>query len=101
MTPCGLRFRPSVAELLSVQAYTADGLLGLLHRGLADRHRGLPPGDHGGRAWPGWSAADPTRMTNGVFVTGFLIVAITVVGTMAVSCSGGADGRAASQRPSR
>jgi hypothetical protein len=41
----------------------------------------------------------PTRMTNGVFVTGFLIVAITVVATMAVSCSGAADGRPASQLP--
>jgi hypothetical protein len=30
----------------------------------------------------------PTRMTNGVFVTGALILAITVVGTLAVSCSG-------------
>ena len=28
----------------------------------------------------------PTRMTNGVFITGFLIVAITVIGSFAVSC---------------
>jgi hypothetical protein len=30
----------------------------------------------------------PTRVTNGVFVTGALILAITVVGTLVVSCSG-------------
>ncbi len=30
----------------------------------------------------------PNRMTNGVFVTGFLILAIGVIGTLAVSCSG-------------
>jgi hypothetical protein len=41
----------------------------------------------------------PTRVTNGVFVTGFLIVAITVVGTLAVSCSESSDGGHASQRP--
>jgi hypothetical protein len=29
----------------------------------------------------------PARVTNAVFFTGFLIVAITVVGTLAVSCS--------------
>jgi hypothetical protein len=29
----------------------------------------------------------PTRMTNGVLITGFLIVAITVIGSLAVSCS--------------
>ena len=29
----------------------------------------------------------PARVTNAVFVTGFLIIAITVVGTLAVSCS--------------
>jgi hypothetical protein len=29
----------------------------------------------------------PTRVTNAVFVTGFLIVAIGVVGTLVVSCS--------------
>jgi hypothetical protein len=33
-------------------------------------------------------ARGPTRMTNGVFVTGALILAITLVGTLAVSCSG-------------
>jgi hypothetical protein len=43
----------------------------------------------------------PTRMTNGIFVTGFLIIAITVIGTLAVSCSSGGDGGHASQRPSR
>ena len=43
----------------------------------------------------------PARMTNGVVVTGMLIVAITVVGTLAVSCSGSADGRHASQPPGR
>jgi hypothetical protein len=30
----------------------------------------------------------PARVTNAVFFTGFLIVAITVVGTLVVSCSG-------------
>ena len=40
----------------------------------------------------------PTRMSNGVFITGMLIVAITVVGTLAVSCSD--DGtRPATQAP--
>lgn len=37
----------------------------------------------------------PTRMTHAVYLTGFLIVAITVVGTVAVSCSeppGGGNG---------
>jgi hypothetical protein len=29
----------------------------------------------------------PTRVNNAVFLTGFLIVAITVVGTIVVSCS--------------
>jgi hypothetical protein len=43
----------------------------------------------------------PARMTNGVVVTGMLIVAITVVGTLAVSCSGSADGRHTSQPPGR
>jgi len=65
----------------------ADGLLGLLH--------------------PAWQALiacclllvtvlgirrlavrGPTRMTNAVFLTGFLIVAFTVGGTLIVSCSG-------------
>jgi hypothetical protein len=41
----------------------------------------------------------PARMTNGVFVIGFLIVAITVVGTLAVSCSGATDNRSSSQLP--
>jgi VIT1/CCC1 family predicted Fe2+/Mn2+ transporter len=83
-----------------VQAYTADGLLGLLHEGwqiviavclLAITAVGLAR----------LVGRGPTRMTNGVFVTGFLIIAITVVGTVAVSCSGGADGGHASQRPNR
>jgi heme A synthase len=30
----------------------------------------------------------PTRMTNALLLTGFLIVAITVIGTLAVACSG-------------
>ena len=38
-------------------------------------------------------------MTNGVLVTGFLIVAITVVGSFAVSCSAADDGRPATQLP--
>ena len=40
----------------------------------------------------------PTRMTNGVFVTGLLIVAITVIGTLAVSCTDD-GGRPATQSP--
>ena len=40
----------------------------------------------------------PTRMANGVFITGFLIVAITVVGTLAVSCTD-AENRPTSQAP--
>lgn len=40
----------------------------------------------------------PTRMAHGVLVTGFLIVAITVVGSFAVSCSTG-DDRRATQNP--
>lgn len=77
-------------------AYTADGLFGLLHDGwqiviavavvvitTAGLARLLSRG--------------PTRMGNGILVTGFLIVAITVVGTLAVSCSGAADERHASQ----
>ena len=40
----------------------------------------------------------PTRMTHGVLVTGFLIVAITIVGSFAVSCST-ADDRHAAQNP--
>jgi hypothetical protein len=83
-----------------VQAHTADGLLGLLAGGwqiviavclLVITAVGLAR----------LVGRGPTRMTNGVFVTGFLIVAITIVGTIAVSCSSGGDGRAASQRPGR
>jgi hypothetical protein len=33
-------------------------------------------------------ARGPARMTNAVVLTGLLIVAVTVVGTLAVSCSG-------------
>jgi hypothetical protein len=40
----------------------------------------------------------PTRMTHGVLVTGFLIVAITVVGSFALSCSTD-DDRHATQNP--
>jgi hypothetical protein len=40
----------------------------------------------------------PTRMSNGVFITGMLIVAITVIGTLAVSCSDDV-GRSAAQAP--
>jgi hypothetical protein len=84
-------------RVVDVQADTSDGLLGLL-------------GD-------GWRIAiavclvlvtviglarlvgrGPTRMTNGVFITGLLIVAITVVGTLAVSCTDSGT-RAAVQTP--
>ena len=41
----------------------------------------------------------PGRVTNVVFLTGFLIVAITVVGTLAVSCEGPSDRSA--QTPQR
>jgi hypothetical protein len=34
------------------------------------------------------AARGPARMTNAVFVTGAIIVAFTLVGTLAVSCSG-------------
>ena len=41
----------------------------------------------------------PARVTNAVFFTGFLILAVTVVGTLAVSCSGPGDqGSAAETR---
>jgi hypothetical protein len=74
----------------------ADGLLGLLH--------------------PAWQALiavcllivtllgirrlvlrGPARVTNAVFVTGFLILAVTVVGTLAVSCSDPAGRRAGAE----
>ena len=73
-----------------MQGYTGDGLLGLLHSGwqiviavclLIVTAIGLAR----------LVGRGPTRMTNGVFVTGFLILAITVVGTLAVSCSGAVD----------
>lgn len=38
----------------------------------------------------------PRRMRNGILVTGFLIVAITILGTLAVSCSG-TSGRATTE----
>jgi hypothetical protein len=84
----------------TVQGYTADGLLGLLHSGwqiviavclLIVTAIGLAR----------LVGRGPTRMSNGVLVTGFLIVAITVVGTFAVSCSGVDDGRPASHLPGR
>ena len=37
------------------------------------------------------AARGPARMTNALLVTGFLIVAITVVGTLAVSCESSSD----------
>jgi hypothetical protein len=40
-------------------------------------------------------------MTNGVFVTGALIVAITIVGTFAVSCSGETGQNVPAQGPGR
>ena len=43
----------------------------------------------------------PARMTNAVFVTGFLIVAITVVGTLAVSCSGPSSANTEMRSPNR
>jgi hypothetical protein len=83
-----------------VSNVAADGLLGLLH--------------------PAWQALiavcllvvtilglrrlairGPARMTNALFLTGFLIVAITVVGTLAVSCEGPADHTAQSRSPQR
>ena len=83
---------PAVARgtVAGVSNVAADGLLGLLH--------------------PMWQALiavcllvvtilglrrlavrGPARMTNALFLTGFLIVAITVVGTLAVSCEGPAN----------
>ena len=47
------------------------------------------------------AARGPARMTNGVFVTGFLIVAIAVVGTLAVSCSGPPSHGTETRSPSR
>jgi hypothetical protein len=83
-----------------VSTPAADGLLGLLH--------------------PAWQALialtllvvtvlgvrrlasrGPARMTNALLLTGFLIVAVTVVGTLAVSCSGPPDGSAQSRSPQR
>jgi hypothetical protein len=37
------------------------------------------------------AARGPARMTNALLLTGFLIVAITVVGTLAVSCQSPSD----------
>jgi hypothetical protein len=80
-----------------VQADTSEGLLGLLHSGwqiviavclLMITAIGLAR----------LVGRGPTRMTNGVFITGFLIVAITVVGSFAVSCSPD-DDRQANQTP--
>jgi hypothetical protein len=80
-------------------AATSDALLGLLH--------------------PVWQAAiaccllvvtvlgvrrmaqrGPTRMATAVMLTGALIVAITAVGTLAVSCSGQPASRRAATPPS-
>ena len=41
----------------------------------------------------------PARMTNAVVVTGLLIVTFTVVGTLAVSCSGPRDRGANGEKP--
>ena len=77
-----------------MQAHTADGLLGLLGSGwqivialCLVVITGLGLLRLLGRG--------PNRVTNGVLVTGFLIVAITVIGTLAVSCSGPGDTRSA------
>ena len=43
----------------------------------------------------------PARMTNALVVTGFLIVAITVVGTLAVSCEAPSDRIAQTPDPRR
>jgi hypothetical protein len=83
-----------------VSNFAAEGLLGLLH--------------------PMWQALiavcllvvtvlglrrlaqrGPARMTNALFLTGFLIVAITVVGTLAVSCETPSDGIAQTPDPRR
>jgi hypothetical protein len=88
------RYEPSHAatsrspawQSAGVQNSAAEGLLGLLH--------------------PAWQALiaicllvvtllglrrlasrGPARVTNALFFTGFLILAVTVVGTLAVSCS--------------
>ena len=79
-----------------MQSLTADPLLGLMH--------------------PAWQALiavcllvvtllgirrlavrGPARVTNALFFTGFLIVAITVVGTLVVSCSGQDSPRSTTQ----
>ncbi len=39
----------------------------------------------------------PARMTNGLLATGLLIVAITAIGLLAVSCSDSANGRTTGQ----
>jgi hypothetical protein len=43
----------------------------------------------------------PTRMSNAVFVTGLLIVGITVVGTLAVSCAGPSQSNSEMRSPGR
>ena len=45
------------------------------------------------------AARGPARMTTAVLVTGGLIVAIVVLGTLAVSCAGPYSGRSATQDP--
>ena len=83
--------------MASVLAYTSEGLLGLLGAGwqtviavclLIVTAVGLAR----------LVGRGPTRMTQGVLVTGVLILAITVIGTFAVSCSGG-DDRRTTQNP--
>jgi hypothetical protein len=87
-------------RVAGVSNSAGDGLLGLLH--------------------PAWQALiavcllvvtilglrriavrGPARMTNALFLTGFLIVALTVVGTLAVSCSGPQDRHADQRSPQR
>ena len=43
------------------------------------------------------AARGPARMTTAVLVTGGLIIAVTVLGTLVVSCSGPGTGRSATQ----
>jgi hypothetical protein len=43
----------------------------------------------------------PARVTNGVLVTGLLIVSVMVIGTLAVSCEGPPTGAAQPRTPGR
>ncbi len=47
------------------------------------------------------AARGPARMTNAVFVIGLLIVAITVIGTLAVSCAGPHQSSSEMRSPAR